>query len=163
MIDIEYPDYQLNSKESSVAAAQIHFQQIKLPSNPTFEAPDIPSDITELSDEELMELYSQLVAYSNYITVQLAVAEVDEKMQEKAIARKQAEKMGTVSEKTVAAAKAKVASDQEVVALLEALDSLYSYRKLVEAVHQNLDRNVSLVSRELTRRTSKTSTGKRWN
>lgn len=156
-------EYYFNSKESSGAADHLQFTQgIKLPSHPSFEAPNIPPDISDISDEELMELYSQFVTYLNYITIQLATAEIDERMCEKRLARLQATKMGTVTEKTVSAAKARVASDPEVVVVLEELDQLYAYRKLVEGVHQNLDRNVSLASRELTRRTSKIQSGKRF-
>jgi len=151
---------QFASTESVDAAVSLAKQGIKLPSNPDFAAPTIPSDLSDITDEELMELYSQLVAYLDFVTVQLAVAETDERMGEKRLSRLQASKMGTVTEKTVSAAKAKVASDPDVVLVLEEVDALYAYRKLVEAVHQNLDRNVSLASRELTRRTT---TGKRWS
>lgn len=149
------------SVESVNAVARLEFEGIKLPSHPAFEAPDLPSDISEVPDEELMELYSQFVAYLNYITVQLATAEVDERMCEKKAARKQAELMGATTDKTVSAAKARVASDPGVVVVLEELDQHYAYRKLVEAVHQNLERNVTLASRELTRRTSQQ--GKRFS
>ncbi len=147
--------------ESHDAHKKLDQQGLYLPSAPEFDAPDIPMDISELSDEELMELYTQLVTYLNFVTVQLATAEIDERMAEKKLERVRAERMGTVNEKTVSAAKAKVASDPIVVVELEKVDELYAYRKLVESVHQNLDRNVSLASRELTRRTSQQ--GKRFS
>ncbi len=154
--------YSFSSEESAHASRRLRGQGLSLPTPPVSEAPDMPADITELSDEELMELYSKLVTIQNFVTAQLAAAEVDERMCEKKAARLQAAKMGNTSDKTVSAAKARVASDPEVVVVLTELDSIYAYRKLVEAVHQNLDRNVTLASRELTRRTSSTPNGKRW-
>ena len=51
-------------------------------------------------------------------------------------------------------ARAQVAADPRIVALKDVVEEAYAYRKLVESLAANVERDASLVSRELTRRTS---------
>ena len=50
--------------------------------------------------------------------------------------------------------KAQVLSDDKYMELEEDLLRAYAYRKMVEVISNNFERDVSLVSREITRRTN---------
>ena len=54
----------------------------------------------------------------------------------------------------VAALKAAIASDPTIMKLSDNLDNIYAYRKMVEVMFHNLERDTALVSREITRRSS---------
>ena len=50
--------------------------------------------------------------------------------------------------------KAEVSIDPKILKLTEDLDKVYAYRKMIESMFYNLERDTALVSRELTRRAS---------
>jgi len=50
--------------------------------------------------------------------------------------------------------KADVAGSPEIIKLSEELETLYAYRKMIEVMFFNLERDSALISRELTRRAS---------
>jgi aconitase B len=41
--------------------------------------PSVPTDITELDDEGLMNLFAELTAYANFLSAQYSCALIDEK------------------------------------------------------------------------------------
>ena len=123
------------------------------------EFPTMPKELTDLDGEELSHLFSSLTAWSNYIATQLSAAQVDERYAEKAVdsasARIMVTRMGqqTTGER-VTAIKAEVAIDPKVLGLAEKLEDAYAYRKMIEVMFYNLERDTALVSREITRRSS---------
>jgi len=123
------------------------------------EFPTMPKELTDLDTEELSHLFSSLTAWSNYIATQLSAAQVDEraaeKMLENASARLMVTRMGqkTTGER-ITAIKAEVAIDPKVLGLAEKVEESYAYRKMVEVMFYNLERDTALVSREITRRSS---------
>lgn len=134
-------------------------QGIREPQKPGYDLPELPRDLTSVGDEELMVLYSEYTAYSDFVGVQVSCAQVDERSLEKRISSLEGMKMlagkdSGKAEKLVTYAKAAVAQDPQVVALKEELEVAYAYRKLIESLSNNLDRDSNLISRELTRRTS---------
>lgn len=134
-------------------------QGIREPKKPGYDLPELPRDLTSVGDEDLMVLYSEYTAYSDFVGVQVSCAQVDERSLEKRISSLESMKMlaskaNGGAEKLVTYAKAAVAQDPQVVKLKEELEVVYAYRKLIESLSNNLDRDSNLISRELTRRTS---------
>lgn len=111
-----------------------------------------------------MELFVQLLHWNEYIGVELAAAEIDERHSEMAV-----EKMKAISnikhknEKTATAAKAMVFEDPAFVEAQEKLDEDYAKRKLIAMLYSNSEKAANLVSRELTRRTGRNDKENRVN
>lgn len=130
-------------------------QGLTFPDRPEEEIPSLPSDITELSDEALMFGYTSLVAWTDFAASQAAAASVDERAAFAAADRAELQVLGSITTKgAVSLSKARAASDPDVVELKADAEYAHHYRKMVETVRDNLDRNYALFSRELTRRTS---------
>ena len=126
------------------------------PTQSTYPVPH--PDLTVLDSEELSRLFSQLTAWTNYVATQLAAAQIDESASEKLLDTQTAKRMILRSSSTaktpVAAMKADVAGSPEIIKLSEDLEVLYAYRKMIEVMFFNLERDSALISRELTRRAS---------
>jgi hypothetical protein len=123
------------------------------------EQPKMPKDISILDSDELSALFTELTAWSNYVAGQLAAAQVDEhvlnKKKDSLEARLFLEKDNSkVKGERVTLIKAQVAADPKVEDLENQLTHAYAYRKMVEVVANNFERDVALVSREITRRTN---------
>ena len=130
----------------------------------TFHRPEgeqviMPSDITDVSSEELGGLFTKLTAWTDYIASQLALAQLDERS---ALRKKDAlenkllvARMGSqVKGERITAIKAEVSVHKDVLALDETYEEKYAYRKLVEMLLTNHERDLQLVSREITRRSN---------
>lgn len=126
------------------------------PTQSTFPVPH--PDLTLLDSEELSRLFSKLTAWTNYVATQLAAAQIDERAAEKLLDTQTAKLMILQSSSTiktpVASIKASVAGAPEIIKLAEELEVLYAYRKMIEVMFFNLERDSALISRELTRRAS---------
>jgi hypothetical protein len=121
--------------------------------------PKMPRDISVLDSDELSALFTELTAWSNFVAGQLAAAQVDEhvlnKKKDSLEARLFLDKDNTkVKGERVTLIKAQVAADSRVEDLENQLTHAYAYRKMVEVVANNFERDVALVSREITRRTN---------
>jgi len=148
----------LLGSDSSAATARLARQGLSLPLRPEFEIPSLPRDITELSDEQLMDAFVELTSWNDYISTQVAAAQVDERAAQRLLdvteANATASNWSGGRDDRVAITKAKVATDPSVAAAREAFAERHAYRKLVEALGFNVERDAALFSRELTRRTS---------
>jgi hypothetical protein len=125
---------------------------------PQYEIPLLPRDITELDDEDLMDLFVQFTQWNDHLSGARAIAVINEREAERAVTTKEAGAMlanwkGGSSER-VAVVKAMIAADPEVGELQHDLDTKYAFRKLIETRADNVERDSQVVSRELTRRTS---------
>lgn len=142
---------------SSYIVSQLDEQGIAIPKVAATYRPDLPEDITELEDGDLMVLYTQFIAYSDFLNTQLACAIIDEKELERRIGLAEAENMITQSagtKTTVTAMKATLeVNDQVRAAKVEHLQK-YAYRKMLETIANNTERHSAVCSRELTRRTA---------
>ncbi len=119
--------------------------------------PSLPEDITELEDEDLMVLYTQFIAYSDFLNTQLACAIIDEKELERQIGFAEASNLvagGGGGKTTVTAIKAGIELNPEVKELKVQHLQKYAYRKMLETVASNTERHSAVCSRELTRRTA---------
>lgn len=146
------------SADSGKSVNKLERQGLYLAERPENDAPQLPSDITEVSNENLMVLFGQLTAFADYACSQLALAQIDEKESQKRLARSEAQALikhfGGKTADRVAVAKANASQEPTVIKLSDELDVVYQYRKLVEVIADTLERDAALVSRELTRRTS---------
>ena len=152
---------------SSAAIALMEGQGLINAPKPEYDIPRLPVDITQLDDEDLMVLYSKLTAYADFVSVQVSAAQIDERDDEKRLASMESFKMLTSEGKTdnkVTFARAQVANDPQVVEMKESLEKSHAYRKIIEVMMMNIERDAALVSRELTRRTSNISRrSNRWS
>ena len=145
------------SENGNKALQTLRMQGLPVAMEVDIEVPTLPHDVTELGDEELMLLYSKFTQYYDLLCTQVACAQIDERDAEKRIAMEEAKAMlATPSTKAerVAILKAQATVDPEIVKLTEAHMALYNYRKLVEMMAGNAERDTQLLSRELTRRTA---------
>lgn len=126
---------------------------------PNYEMVKLPPDITELSSEQLAEMFTVLTGWADYIATQLANAQIQERTLEKKLDRKVAsllvEKMGAKEKgDRVTLVKAQISMDEDVQDLEDRHHQAYVQRKAWEVMLQNQERDTTLVSREITRRTS---------
>lgn len=105
-----------------------------------------------------MELFVQLTQWTDHLGGAFAVAEIDERKAEHALAVAEASALilewgnRGAKEDRVTIAKAKRDSDPEVIKARDALDVVYAKRKLLGTIYASADRDAAVVSRELTRR-----------
>lgn len=119
----------------------------------------LPEDITDISSEELGELFTRLTAWTDYISSQLVMAQLEERnalrqkdMLENTLLIK---RMGSQTKgERVTTVKAEIAVHPDVVLLDDDYEQKYAYRKLVEMLLTNHERDLQLVSREITRRSN---------
>lgn len=126
-------------------------------SKPSDEQVRLPADITAISSEQLGELFTKLTAWTDYIASQKVVAELDERSAQKKLRMLEDtmlfKRMGAqVKGERVTAVKAEIAVHPDVVELDKDYEDKYAYRKLIEMLLTNHERDLSLVSREITRR-----------
>jgi hypothetical protein len=126
---------------------------------PELDQVQMPADITVLSSEQLAEKFTQLTAWADYISSQLAIAQIEERastrsldvMENKLLVEKMAQ---PVRGERITLVKAQVSVDPRVLDLAQTAEEKYQYRKLVEMLLGNHERDLQLVSREITRRTN---------
>jgi hypothetical protein len=119
----------------------------------------LPSDITTLDSEELGELFTRLTAWTDYINSQLTMAQLEERgaLKKKDFTENTMliRRMGSQAKgERITAIKAEVSIHPEIVQLDNDYEEKYAYRKLVEMLLNNHERDLSLVSREITRRSN---------
>jgi hypothetical protein len=150
---------------SQAAVDMLLSQGLSYHPKPSIEIPILPSDLTALDDENLMILYSQLTAWSDFVSTQVSCAQVDERAAEKRLSHAEALMMASETGGKVTFARAQIAADPKILAMKETVEEAHAYRKIVESIGANIERDAALVSRELTRRTtsSKRSNPNRWS
>jgi hypothetical protein len=144
---------------SSVAERDLERIGLVLPEHPGTELPPtMPEDLTDIDDRHLMDLFAGFTAWSNYASTQLSKAEIDEAEAKSSVDFQEAraaidaweEETGT--KRTVTITKARRLVEVEVQEALEEHRKLYARRKLVGAMFDVMERNIFLISRELSRR-----------
>lgn len=124
---------------------------------PNFEQVNLPSDITAVSSEDLGELFTRLTAWADFINSQLAMAQLEERA---ALKKKDftentmlIRRMGSQAKgERITAIKAEVSIDPIIVELDNDYEAKYATRKLTEMLLTNHERDLQLVSREISRR-----------
>lgn len=126
---------------------------------PSYELVTLPPDITLLSSEQLAEMFTVLTGWADYTASQLAQAQIAERAAQRSldlkVNRLTVEKMGSATKgDKVTLIRAQIATDDDVIKLEDELENKYAYRKMVEMMLSNQERDITLVSREITRRTA---------
>lgn len=109
----------------------------------------VPRDLVSLSDAALISMFRTVSEWLNYLSIQLACAQVDETAAGREVTRISAIRRYDFRQ---VAAKETAYNDSEYTSAKTAEDEAHDYRKLIEALHGNLDRDSFSLSRELTRR-----------
>jgi len=135
------------------------YDQLLTTKQPSYEMVKLPPDITALSSEQLAEMFTVLTGWADYFATQLANAQIQERTLEKKLDRKVAtllvERMGAKEKgDRVTLVKAQISMDEGVQDLEDRHHQSYVQRKAWEVMLQNQERDITLVSREITRRTS---------
>lgn len=149
----------LNTGYSEEYIDKLAKQGLVIPKSVSLELPQLPADISSVSDNDLMALFSQLTAFTNFLNTQLSCAEIDERRADKALTAAEDEALirehgSKTSKDTVTFLKTKISADPNIIKLREVYEAKYAYRKLIESMADNAGRDAVLVSRELTRRTA---------
>ena len=130
---------------------------------PQYEQANLPPDITALSSEQLAEMFTILTGWADYLASQLVQAQLREREAQRALDMKEnvmlITKMSAAA--TVSLAKAQIATDPEIIKLGDIHEERYAYRKILEMMVSNQERDITLVSREITRRTNESRMGRR--
>ena len=126
---------------------------------PSYELAPLPPDITSLSSEQLAELFTVLTGWADYTASQLTEAQLSERAAQRALDLKtnrlMVERMGAATKgDKVTLIKAQIAIDDTVLALENVFEEKYARRKILEMMLENQERDITLVSREITRRTA---------
>lgn len=134
-------------------------QQVANPLQPHYERMNIPEDVTVLGSDELAELFTKLTGWADFFASKLVEAQLDERARQLALDRFSSRlllnRMGLATKADkVTLIKAEVSLDPQVVKLEDEVEVAYSYRKTYEMILSNHERDLTLVSREITRRTS---------
>lgn len=100
-----------------------------------------------------MQLFAEFTEWTNYVAGVLGVSEVDEREAEKSLDGVEAVTMLRLAPTgTMTMAKLERDRDPEVVEKRESVEAAHAYRKLLGVLYGNVERDLALVSRELTRR-----------
>lgn len=121
---------------------------------PEFAIPDLPYDITIVSDDRLMQLFSEYVQWQNFAATEFALAEVAEERAEADVRRIEAEGfvLGGGAGTKVTEVRAAINTTKEMQAARDRVLDAYATRKLTGVMSANCERTASLLSRELSRR-----------
>jgi hypothetical protein len=153
------------SEQSAKAVADLQKQGLRVPAQPEDRLPRLPNDITSLHDENLMVLFTEITSWLDYVAVQVACAEIDERALQRSLDYAEAGALigGWSGDRAdrVSIARAKQAVAPEVQRIQAEFAEAHNYRKLIQTLAQNLERDSALVSRELTRRTSGSTPSRR--
>lgn len=131
---------------------------------PEYDVPELPWDITEVSDALLMEHFSKQLSWQNFFATQVAEAEVIEAEAEAHLKTQEAVVM--LTGKKVTEARAERDIDENVVAARNDYLVSKARRKMLQVTMENRERCANLISRELTRRVGREGNQRRndrWN
>lgn len=132
---------------------------------PEFDIPDVPVYITDLSDDELMEIFAKYVAWQNFVDSEVVSAERDEMLAENRLKLAEARAVAGSSEK-ITKARLDAKSSPEVEKAMNAHVMAKSLKKALGIQQSALERSANFVSRELSRRIGRGPTERRnnrWN
>lgn len=135
----------------------MQLDKLSLYPEPKYENAKLPHDITDLSSEQLGEMFTILTSWADFFASKLTQAQIDEKAAEAKldyeIAKLTVDLLGKATKADkVSLVKAQIAIDPNIVDLKEKLHKRYAQRKVWELLMNNQERDIALVSREVSRR-----------
>lgn len=160
----DYFTDETSESEDAVDAAE--GQGFKLPPRPSEDHPELPSDLSELADQSLVELMVEFVAWTDYAAAQLGLAVMTERAADRTvegvIADNWAAALAADPKVSVTALRMMQLNDPTVRAARVAQDSAYAYKRLISDLTERYERDGAVLSRELTRRTAGEKPGRRF-
>lgn len=127
-------------------------QRYDLPARPEGPIPEVPDDVTDLGDEDVVVLMTQFTRWAAHLSAQLALAEVDERWAEAEMEKQRVLALLDGTARDVTRTKAAAYQSDGYLAAEDAYHERMAYRKLVGVLYTNADRWSALLSRDLTRR-----------
>ena len=129
---------------------------LELP-KPAYEQAVLPPDITELSSEQLAEMFTVLTGWADYMSSQLVQAQLAERdsLRKAELAESRMlviKTTGAPKGTTVSLIKAQIDVEPDILNLRDKYEEKYAYRKILEMMLTNQERDITLVSREISRR-----------
>jgi hypothetical protein len=145
------------AEQTILAEAELEKAGYKLAHRPLEDRPGVPSHPTELTDDELMDMWALLTKWQDHIAGVLGLCEVDERSRSTIYDLAHAEILAANAPKTrnegsVTVAKAETAQHPQVKDARDKLDMAYARRKVMQMMYENIERDLFILSRELTRR-----------
>jgi hypothetical protein len=142
---------------SQTPEMDLFLQNFPLPKKPSGLLPELPRNIGDIGDFDLMELYTDFMAWLVFAKAQLVQAEITEERERNILEYLQSsvliEQWGDKAKgDLVTVAKAKRDVDPKIVDQIEIHMQKRAYRKLVDTVFDRCERGAQVVSRELSRR-----------
>lgn len=134
-----------------------------LPIKPEDKVPQMPWDIGEVTDDELMALMSEFTVWANFLVVEVANAVLEEESLEDEI---RAHVGGIETEPgKILRARAEAEATGEMIALRKRFRVARHRRHLIEGMYDNCVRSEKTCSRELSRRLAAAPSQRRasWN
>jgi hypothetical protein len=114
--------------------------------------PEVPFDITVVHDTDLMEAFSEQIAWQNHLAVKVAQADIEEAEAEASLKTQEALVMLNSHDDKVTQQRLARDADEEVRKARDHLRVAKARRKLLQVMMENRERAANLISRELTRR-----------
>jgi hypothetical protein len=139
---------------SKRAMEKLKGQGLSLNEGYTYDPPSLPTDVTSVDDDELMDLYAKYVAYLEFINLQLWCANTDKEEAEKDMILIKARKKLTMKASGIAVAllDAEIEVDEEYREKADKFQELANYHSLINIMSGKLSKDISFINREITRR-----------
>ena len=145
--------YRMNGTGEQVVD-ELADQDMTLPDKPSDDSPQLPADLSDLDDRDLMNLFAEFTAWTDYASAQLGLAVINERGAERRVELAEAEAWKDLPKSSVSASKALITLDIKVQHARNYFDTAYAYRRMVGEMAARFERDAAILSRELTRRTS---------
>lgn len=144
------------AEASKRAMEKLKDQGLSVNESYDYDAPNLPSDVTGLADEDVMDLYAKYVAYLEFINLQVWCAQTDKSEAEKEANLKKARKKLELknSGKAVAMIDAEIEVDPDYQESANKHQELVNYHGLLSIMSEKLSKDISFINREITRRVS---------
>lgn len=148
----------LTDKASSKVVATMTNEGLPVLQKLDYEPPAIPMDVTALAPADLMELFGKSTAYESFYAAQTACAEIDVAYMKKQLKRKEAELKISYKEDQPelksTEISVKVSLNKDFQKLEDDLFLKESYLTLIKQMRDSAKGFTSVLSREITRRSS---------
>lgn len=153
------------------AKARLERERIYAPPEPDVDESEVPVELADLSDADLMEQLREKTAWVNYLSTKLAEAELVEESAEYQLKQAKAVEMLRLEAElpkgtSVTELKARAELSDDVSDAEVEYQAARAYRKLLEPIYESAERKASNISREITRRVGRDGPDRRnmrWN
>ena len=139
-------------------SAALRDANLEEPDRPEEDVPKLPAELAELTDSQMMSLFSRFTRWADYFSVLVALDEVKEKFAEDEVRRLEdlfmlANRPERPQSGELTMIKASMEGDAEIAAARQEFRVVYAHRTLIQVFFEAAERDAAVLSRELTRRT----------